>query len=122
MKRSIFAYALIGFGLSSSIVGCSRAAAVCELVCECEHCNDQTKTEACNTLETAENVATAYDCSDKWEAYTTCIEDRGTCDEKESRFSTRDDAGDDKCQDESIALNDCIDKASAHQGTSSNFN
>jgi len=122
MKRSILASAFVLLGFSFSITGCSRASVVCDLICECEHCNDQAKVEACNQLGTAEDVADAYDCSDKWEAYTVCVEERGTCDNKEARFSTRNDAGEDRCQDESDALSDCIDKASAHNGTSGSFN
>jgi hypothetical protein len=122
MKRTILSIFLVGLGLSASVMGCSRAAAVCEVICECEHCNDQAKIEACNQLGTAEDVAAAYACSDQWDAYTTCVEERGTCDATESRFSTRNDMGEDRCQDEVDDLDDCIDKASAHDGTSGNFN
>lgn len=120
MKRFILASALALFGFSS--MGCSRATVICELICECEHCNDQNKTESCNQLGTVEEVASAYDCSEKWDAYTVCVQERGICEAKESRFSTRDDAGDDRCQDESDALDSCIDKASAHDGPSGNVN
>jgi hypothetical protein len=122
MKPSIFASAVVLLGLSFGTMGCSRAAAICDLVCECEHCNDQNKVESCNQLGTAEEVADVYDCSDKWDAYMDCYEQRGTCDAKESRFSTRNDAGDNLCQDEADALDSCIDAGSAHDGTSGAFN
>lgn len=122
MKRSILATAFVLLGAASWAMGCSRAAAVCEVICDCEHCNDQAKIEACNQLGTAEDIAAAYDCSDQWNAYTVCFEERGVCDAKESRFSTRDDMGNDKCQDEQDDLQNCIDSASAHDGTNSNFN
>lgn len=122
MKRSIFAGALVLFGLSVTAMSCSSATSMCNLICDCEHCNDQEKVEACNQFETGQDVASAYDCSDQWEAYATCVEERGTCDEKEARFSTRNDMGDDKCQNESDDLNDCIDAASAHDGNAGNFN
>jgi hypothetical protein len=118
MKRSILANALIWLGFSFSVFGCTRASVVCDLICECEHCNDQAKTEACNNLATAETVADAYDCTAKWDAYTVCIEERGKCDDTESRFSTRDDNGEDRCKDEVDAYNECIDNASAHDGPS----
>lgn len=118
MNRTIWVRTLVLLGVSSSVVGCTRADVICDLVCECEHCNDQAKIEACNQLQTAEDVAAAYACTAKWEAYTVCVEDRGTCDENEARFSTRDDAGDDRCQDAAEALDKCIDAASAHGGTS----
>lgn len=122
MKRTILISALVGLSLAAPIMGCSRASAVCEVICECEHCNDQAKVEACNQLETAEDVASAYDCSEQWDAYGTCVEERGVCDATEARFSTRNDMGEDRCQDEADDLDSCIDKASAHEGTSGNFN
>lgn len=93
MKRTILASAIVLLGFSFSTMGCSRAAAICEITCECEHCNDQAQLEVCNQLGTAEDLASAYDCSDKWEAYTVCVEERGTCDAKESRFSIANDMG-----------------------------
>lgn len=122
MKRTILAGMLIFFGIPLAISGCTRAAIICEIICNCEHCNDQAKIEACNQLGTAEEVATAYACNDRWEAYTVCVEQRGTCDEKNSRFTTRNDADEDRCQDEIDALDDCINKASAHDGTSGSVN
>lgn len=122
MKRNILISALVGMSLAAPIMGCSRASAVCDVICECEHCNDQAKVEACNQLETAEDVASAYDCSEQWDAYGTCVEERGVCDAKEARFSTRNDMGEDRCQDEADKLDSCIEKASAHNGTSGNFN
>jgi hypothetical protein len=116
MKPAILATALALFGLSFATMGCSRAAVICEITCECEHCSDQAKIEACNELATAEDVANAYDCGDKWDDYTVCVEDRGTCDEKESRFSFMNDMGENRCQNERDALNDCIDNASGHDG------
>ncbi|HRI70963.1 MAG TPA: hypothetical protein PK156_42310 [Polyangium sp.] len=122
MKRIIMAGALLGLGFFFSMLGCTRASVVCDLICTCEHCNTQAETEACNGLATAEDVADAYGCTDKWETYTVCIEERGKCDETESRFSTRDDRGNDRCQDEVDAYNECINKASAHDGPSGGIN
>lgn len=122
MKRNILITALVGLALAAPVMGCTRASAVCEVICECEHCNDQAKIEACNQLETAEDVASAYDCSEKWDAYGACVEERGVCDATESRFSTRNDMDEDRCQNEADALDLCIEKASAHDGTSGNFN
>ncbi len=122
MNRTILASALVLFGFSFLTMGCSRATVICELICECEHCNDQEMIESCNQLGTVEDVADAYDCSDKWEAYTVCVQERGTCDVKDSRFSTQNDAGENKCQTESDAIDSCIEKASAHEGLSGGFN
>lgn len=122
MKRTILAGAFVLVGFSFSTIGCSRAAAICEITCECEHCNDQAQVEVCNQLGTAEDIASAYDCSDKWDTYTVCVEERGTCDAKESRFSIANDMGESRCQDESDALNECVRAASAHDGTVGGFN
>jgi hypothetical protein len=120
MKRSILASSLILIGLSLSAMGCSRAATICGIICDCEHCNDQKEIQACDQYGTIEDVASAYSCDDKWNAYMDCVEQRGVCDAKESRFSTRNTAGDDLCQSESDALDSCIKSASAHDGTNVN--
>jgi len=122
MKRTIVVSALVLFGFSFATMGCSRATVICELVCECEHCNDQDKIEQCNSVNAAEDVASAYDCGEQWDAYTVCFEERGTCEVKESRFSTDDAMGDNKCQTEFQAIYDCVSKASAHDGVRDNFN
>lgn len=122
MKRMMLACALVWVGFSSAMMGCSRAAVVCELVCECEHCNDQDKIEACNRLGTTEDVASTYGCDDAWEAYTVCVEERGTCDADTSRFSTENDMGENRCQNEADDLDTCIEKASAHEGTDTRIN
>ncbi|MBK9264359.1 MAG: hypothetical protein IPM54_31740 [Polyangiaceae bacterium] len=122
MKRSIIARSILLLGLSASITGCTQAAKVCDLICTCEHCNDQDKVEYCNDLETAYDVADAYACGDAWNAYMVCFEERGTCDETEARFSVRNDAGENRCQKEEDAYLDCVTDASAHDGSDGNFN
>jgi hypothetical protein len=117
MNRAIISSVFVLLGLSASAMGCSRAAAVCDLICTCEHCNDQHKIEACNQLEITQDYVNAYDCGDAWEKYMICFEERGTCDETESRFSVENEAGDSRCQNEADALNECISEASAHNGT-----
>jgi hypothetical protein len=122
MKRTIISSVFVLLGLSASAMGCSRAAAVCEIICTCEHCSDQDEIEACNQLGTTEDVADAYDCSDAWEKYTICVEERGTCDETDSRFSVENDAGENRCQDEADELDECVRDASAHNGSGGSLN
>lgn len=66
----------------------SRAGTLCDLVCECEHCNDYTETFTCDTIETSLRIAEAYGCESEWESYADCVEQKGTCDAKEVRFTT----------------------------------
>jgi hypothetical protein len=101
----------------ASAAGCSRAQVVCDLICECEHCSDEDEIKTCAALSTREDVADAYDCGDAWSTYTLCVEEQGTCDEKDARYSTVDDnANEDRCRDEQDAVSACIDAASDHGG------
>lgn len=115
MIRTILVNAALLLGLAAASSACSRAQVVCDIICECEHCSDENEVQTCEQLATQEAVADAYDCSDAWSTYTTCIEEQGTCDEKEARYSTVKD-NNDLCDDERDALNSCIDAASAHGG------
>jgi hypothetical protein len=121
MYRNIIINAFLLAGFASLSVGCSRAQVVCDLVCECEHCNDQEEIVTCDQLEVQESVADAYACGDAWEALTVCQEEKGTCDVDEARFETQNDNGEDRCAQERGTLSDCIDDASAHGGNGPNF-
>lgn len=114
MKRFFSAAALISTALLTSAPGCTRAAALCEIICECEHCSDQAKATTCGDLAIAEDVAASYDCTAKYELLANCVEQRGTCDEKEAQFSLTTDTGENRCQDEKDALQECMDSASGH--------
>ncbi len=119
MMRRIFVNASLVVGLlgfATMNIGCSRAQVICDLRCECEHCNNQDELVECDQLAAQEDVADAYDCSDAWNDLTVCMEEKGTCDETEARFTTRDSNGDNRCETEERALADCIDDASAHGG------
>jgi hypothetical protein len=118
LHRNILAGAFLALGLVVSGAGCSRAQVMCDLICECEHCNDQEKVVACDAIQAEEDVADVYGCAEKWEALTVCVEEKGTCDEDQADWDTTDnDTGENRCDDEQDALNDCIDDASAHGGT-----
>ena len=69
--------------------GCeSSAQSVCETMCECEHCNDYEEEARCGQLEWEAEVAEAYDCTSKFESWASCVEDNGSCDEKDATFTT----------------------------------
>jgi hypothetical protein len=74
------------FGMSS---GCSSARSTCALVCECEHCGDLAEELTCTEYDVDEAIAQAYGCDDAWEAYMTCVQEKGTCDAERARFTTR---------------------------------
>ncbi|MRG90383.1 hypothetical protein [Polyangium spumosum] len=115
MIRTILLNTFLFLGLAGA-VGCSRAQVVCGVICECEHCSDETEIRTCNDLATQEDVADAYGCGDAWTTYTVCVEEQGTCDAREARFSTEDENNNDRCGDERGALFSCIDAASARDG------
>lgn len=89
MNRTFGFVSCLIFGFLGTSSGCSSAQATCDLVCECEHCGDALRDFTCFQYEALEAETDAYECSDPWEAYVTCIQEKGTCDEKEARFSTR---------------------------------
>ena len=64
-------------------------ATLCDLVCECEHCNDVEEDVTCEGYATQQDVAEIYDCLQEWEDWATCVEEKGTCNEDEADFSTR---------------------------------
>lgn len=114
MKRFFIASSLTSIVLLMSVSGCTRASALCAIICECEHCSDQTKSTTCDDLAIAEDVAASYDCTAKFELLADCVEQRGTCEEKDAEFSLTTDTGENRCQDEKDALQECMDNASAH--------
>jgi len=82
--------AILLIGLAAAAPGCgSRAAAVCEVICACEHCNDYDEDVSCRLLEAQEDVAGAYECGDAFDAWATCVEEKGRCDAKDADFTTR---------------------------------
>jgi hypothetical protein len=96
MIRYVLTGSALFFGLATAMSGCSSARTVCELMCECEHCSDPREDVTCAEYEAQEAAVEAYECSEQWEALMTCIQEKGTCDEKESNFSTR---GNGNCND-----------------------
>lgn len=89
MNQHILTKAALLLSLGASMLACSHGQTVCQLICECEHCNDQEEVVTCDRFETDQAVADAYDCGDKYDAYLTCIEEKGTCDETDANYSTQ---------------------------------
>ena len=77
--------------LAASVLsgGCeSSAENVCELVCECTHCNDFEEERSCAHLEWQADVAESYDCTSEFDDWAKCVEDNGRCNEDEASFTT----------------------------------
>ena len=68
---------------------CGQPSRICDLVCECEHCNDLTDDYSCERISASQEIAEIYECDSEWTSYADCFEDKGVCDEDEARFSTQ---------------------------------
>lgn len=89
MIRTLMTSLPLLFGMAATMTGCTNAASVCAMICECEHCNDYTEQDICYSMEKAEARAEAYECGEKYSAVLTCVEEKGTCDEEKVNFSTQ---------------------------------
>jgi hypothetical protein len=89
MRATAFTKAIVLLGLGAATAGCgSQASDLCELICECEHCNDYEESLDCIVVTAQSDMADAYGCEEKWSAWATCIEEKGECEEEEANFST----------------------------------
>ncbi|MBI4704023.1 MAG: hypothetical protein HY744_23185 [Deltaproteobacteria bacterium] len=80
---------LVGL-LASALVACgSLATTICELECDCEHCNDIKEELECTDREAEMEKADIYGCLDQWEAWASCVENNGECNEQKADWSTR---------------------------------
>src|SRR5258706_4390639 len=66
----------------------SQATTICDLECDCEHCNDYESDIKCDQRTMEHDVADAYGCADKWDAWATCYEDNGSCNQDTANYST----------------------------------
>ena len=87
MRTMILTVALI-VSLSAAVPACSQAQTICDLKCDCEHCNDVKRDDVCATYEAKLEVAEAYGCEAEWEDLASCIEEYGACSEQHLHFST----------------------------------
>jgi len=88
--RRLFIAVVVGALFSSTTGGCaSQPETLCSLECDCEHCNDLVEEATCADREKDLKVAEAYGCDGEWEAYATCYEERGRCDEEKANYSTQ---------------------------------
>jgi len=86
VKASLRIIALLG--ALAAAPGCgTQADTMCDLLCECEHCNDYDEDLECIRFHAQEDAASTYECADEWEKYATCYEDKGRCEETEANFT-----------------------------------
>lgn len=97
--------ALLVLGLSSALLsatGCgSSATELCDTKCDCEGCNSREYDKCIIDTEAAIDVASAYDCSDQYDALEECQLKRSRCDDRTWHLE-----GDD-CSGERKVLSDC---------------
>ena len=67
---------------------CTTADALCELICECEHCSDLAENELCESLALDQEIAEIYGCDSAWESWAECVENNGSCREDDAVFTT----------------------------------
>lgn len=75
----------------------------CAAQIQCSGGNDRDVDACVATLNGAEQVAAAYDCSDAYFKYTDCVDKTSTCDNKHYKNG---------CDGEAVALKTCTDAAS----------
>jgi hypothetical protein len=76
---------LLGLGASA----CSRADALCGLVCDCSHCNDWDETKLCEQISLSQDVASDYGCDSAWDSWAECFENNGQCYADLATYATR---------------------------------
>ncbi|MBW2457973.1 MAG: hypothetical protein JRI68_25935, partial [Deltaproteobacteria bacterium] len=61
--------------------GCGKAAEYCDLMCECELCNDRKYDECIINTDGNLDTASAYECDADYEAYLDCVISKSDCDD-----------------------------------------
>lgn len=82
--------------------GCTLANDICDVFCECEHCNDRQEDECLIRVAQARDTADEYECAEESDEFWECALDRNDCDD--ANWSI-----DDGCADELADLTECID-------------
>lgn len=88
---------------------CDQPSRICDLICECEHCNDIVEELRCEAASASQEVAEIYGCLDEWTAYADCFENEGTCIEDEANYTTREDGSCSEVYDSGLNCTDNSD-------------
>ena len=98
--------ALLAFlGVPVSFVagqGCTVSTQLCDLFCECEHCNDRQEDDCQIVVQESLDRGAAYQCETEVDAYWDCALQKNDCDD--NVFSV-----DEGCNDERDDLYECVD-------------
>jgi len=87
--------------------GCDgQAGQLCDVICECELCNDRQEDECVISLQAQFDIAEAYGCAEQADAYVECMLDNNDCDD--TSFSVSNKCGDD-AEDYGKCINDNSD-------------
>jgi hypothetical protein len=89
--------------LAAAGVGCSSYGDICDQTIQCIGGNDEDIDACVQQYEGNEDVASAYDCSDPFDKYIECVNDKIDCDDGKLDFD---------CGDEAESLQECISAAS----------
>lgn len=79
MKKGLSFLLLVALGAFSA--GCKGTSGeYCDLVCDCEGCNDEEYDECVIQADAGEDTASAYDCSAEYDEYFACAIEDNDCD------------------------------------------
>lgn len=81
----------------------------CELICDCQECNEEQEETCMLETEAALDVADAYECSDQMEAYLDCETEKYRCFEQSYQIGGA-------CRPEQDELFSCMDDTSKRTG------
>jgi hypothetical protein len=109
MKKALY---LSGWmvGLASAGLGltaCSRAAEICDAMCECELCSDRKYDDCKIEVNSGIDQADAYECGDVYQTFLDCRLSRAQCTERSWHLEQTD------CENEYRDVSDCVTAASA---------
>lgn len=68
---------------------CSQVDAICDLVCDCEHCSELEESARCEALSLDQEIADIYGCGSAWGTWAECVETKGECRDDDATFTTR---------------------------------
>lgn len=88
MVRRVFA-SVVALGSVGLAASCSQVGALCDLICDCEHCNEIQESARCDALALDQEFAGIYECGSAWETWAECVENKGQCREDDATFTTR---------------------------------
>lgn len=89
MIRTLVMSLSLALGAVTLTTACTSASAVCQAICECQHCNKYAELAICRGAEREEAQADAYECGDQFAAVLACTLEKGRCEEESARYTTR---------------------------------